>query len=257
MHLVAIHGYPLDRRVFGPLTDVFRRRLVARSLGVYAPDLRGRGNSRREADTAHLMTLFADDLAEDVTVLVPDNEKFLLCGLSMGGYVAFEFLKRHKRRFQDRLAGLVLIGTRAGTDDPAQKDARFEAAAVIREQGMGPEVDRLTPKLLGRDAQDTELEELVRRMGVETPPETACADLLGMAERDDAFAVLAAFNKPVLVVHGEEDALVDVREAEATAEAAIGAPFVKLLTVPRAGHLVPLEKPLEVAEGIVELLKRN
>src|SRR5450756_1069569 len=92
MHLVAFHGYPLDRRIWEPLAG----RAAAGTLGpitaVFAPDFRGRGTSLRPAAPAHAMSLLADDMAEEISHALPAGEPFLLAGLSMGGYVAFEFV---------------------------------------------------------------------------------------------------------------------------------------------------------------------
>src|ERR1017187_4602190 len=112
MHLVAFHGYPLDHRIWSPLAARAARGTLGPITSVFAPDFRGRGISHRPAAPVHTMSLLADDMAEEISRALPAGEPFLLAGLSMGGYVAFEFLKRHGARERDRLRGLALFERR-------------------------------------------------------------------------------------------------------------------------------------------------
>jgi 3-oxoadipate enol-lactonase len=253
MLLVAVHGYPLDRRMWGPLSQ---RIESAGSGHLAAVDLRGRGTSTRPAAATHAMSLFADDLADEMSALVPGDEPFLLGGLSMGGYVVFEFLRRHGVRFRKRISGLVLCDTRAAADDEAGRTKRREAIEAIRRNGINAAFEAMAPKLLSPKSKGTAAEALVREMILGTPPATAIADLVGLALRSDAFDVLGAFDRPVLIVCGDDDVLTPVADAEAMAAACSNAPFVRLLTVPKAGHMAPLENPDEVASAIADLAKR-
>jgi pimeloyl-ACP methyl ester carboxylesterase len=111
----------------------------------------------------------------------------------------------------------------------------------------------MLPKLLARASKGTPAEDLVKRMVLATPPETAMADLAGLAVRDEGFEVLSAWDRPLLVAVGEEDAIAPPSDAEAMTAVAARAPWVRLLTVPGAGHMVPLEQPDEAAAGLVSL----
>ncbi|HQR66581.1 MAG TPA: alpha/beta fold hydrolase [Thermoanaerobaculia bacterium] len=251
--LLCVHGYPLDRRMWGPLAGRLER---GGGLRVAASDLRGRGASKRPPADVHAMSLFADDLAADLPSLVPGDGPFLLCGLSMGGYVAFEFLRRHGARLRGRLRGLVLCDTRATGDDAAGRAKRKDASEAIRRSGIGAAFEAMAPKLLSPASKGTAAEALVRDMILATPPATAMADLAGLALRSDAFDVLGSFDRPVLVVCGEDDAITPAADAEAMAAAATSAPFVRLFTVPGAGHMAPLERPDDVADAIEALISR-
>ena len=251
--LLSVHGYPLDRRMWGPLAARLEGDRICR---VAAPDLRGRGTSRRPAADVHAMSLFADDLAADLPSLVPGDAPFLLCGLSMGGYVSLEFLRRHGARLRNRLKGLVLCDTKATADDDTGRAKRKEAIEAIRRTGIDAALEAMAPKLLSPRSKGTPAEALVREMILGTPPATAMADLAGLALRSDAFDVLGVFDRPVLVVCGEDDAITPITDAEAMAAACPNAPFVRLFTVPRAGHMAPLENPGEVASAIADLAKR-
>ena len=254
MYIVAVHGYLLDRRLWLPLAEELGH--LAPALKVFALDLRGRGTSSRPAAASHTMSLLADDLAEEIEAAVPADEHFVLAGLSMGGYVVFEFLKRHGARFRGRLAGLALCDTKAAPDDAAGKAGRAAAAEAIREHGMDAPLGTMLPRLISRSSFGTAAEETARAMILSTPPETARADLFGMMEREDGFGALGSFDRPVLVVVGDEDQLTPPHDAEALAEGAQNASFVRLHTIPGAGHLSPLEAPGDVAVAFADLAMR-
>lgn len=256
MFFLAVHGYPLDRRMWGPLAVIVGRGGLGSHVRFSAPDLRGRGTSHRPAADIHTMSLLADDLADEIPALVPGDEPFILGGLSMGGYVCFEFLRRHRARFHGRLRGLVLCDTRATADDEAGRAKRREAIEAIRRGGIEAALGAMLPKLLSPRSSGTSAEALCREMILATPPETACADLAGMAARRDGFEVLAAFDRPVLILCGDDDVLTPAADAEAMAAACGNAPFVRLLTVPGAGHMAPLEQPAAVASAIGDLSRR-
>lgn len=257
MHLVALHGYPLDHRMWDPLAERAADGRLGLIDAVFAPDLRGRGLSPHATAPLHAMSLLADDVARDVEATLPDGAPFLIAGLSMGGYVSFELLKRHGARWRERLRGLALFDTKASADDDAGRAGRKAAIDAIRRDGIEAALGAMLPKLLARPARGTAAEDLVRRMVLATPPETAIADLAGLAVRDEGFEVLAAFDRPLLVAVGEDDAIAPPSDAEAMTAVAARAPWVRLLTVPGAGHMVPLERPDEAAAGLVSLAQAS
>ncbi len=256
MHLVAFHGYPLDHRIWSPLAVRAAAGALVPITSVFAPDFRGRGTSFRAAAPIHTMSLLADDMAEEISRALPKGEPYVLAGLSMGGYVAFEFLKRHGMRERDRLVGLALFDTKATADDDAGRAKRKEAIEALRRDGIGAALSAMLPKLLARRSKGTPVEETARAMILETPPETAMADLAGLAVRDEGFEVLSAWEKPLLVVVGDEDAIAPPSDAEAMTAVAGRASWVSLVTVPGVGHLVPLENPGEAANAVVALALR-
>jgi pimeloyl-ACP methyl ester carboxylesterase len=253
VHLVAVHGYPLDGRMWGPLAERAAAGRLAGIEAVFAPDLRGRGRSTRPAAATHAMSLLADDVAEEIAKALPPGVPFLLAGLSMGGYVCFELLRRHGARFRARLRGLALFDTKASADDDAGRAKRKEAIDAIRESGIEAARAAMLPKLVARKARGTPVEDLVKSMILATPPQTAMADLAGLAVRDEGFEVLAAWDRPLLVAVGEEDTIAPPSDSEAMTGVAARAPWVKLLTVPGAAHMVPLEAPDEAADGLAAL----
>src|SRR6478752_5312698 len=128
--ILFVHGYPFDRTIWRNQIDALEgyRRI--------APDLRGMGESDAP-DLGYGMTIYADDLAALLDAL--GVEDVVLCGLSMGGYVIFEFL----RRWRDRVRALILVDTRAEADGAEARRARDGAAATARESGADAVADAM------------------------------------------------------------------------------------------------------------------
>jgi 3-oxoadipate enol-lactonase len=229
--LLLVHGYPLNRTTWRPqldkLTDAAR---------VIAPDLRGHGESNIP-DEPYSVDRLADDLVELLDELGL-AEPVVVGGLSMGGYVALAFYRRH----QERVAGLILAATRAGADSEAGKANRDKAMALAREKGVGAIADSMLPKMLAPETYQShpDLVQHVRHIMAETPLNGVIGDLTAMRDRPDSTELLGGILEPVLVLHGQEDQLIPPSEAEA---AFARLPNARLALVPRAGHLVNLEQP--------------
>ena len=106
----------------------------------------------------------------------------------MGGYIAFEFL----RRWRDRVRGLVLVDTRAEADTPEGKKGRDTAAATAREQGAEAIADSMLPQVLGAStlAGAPATVERVRAMMAATPVAGIVGALGAMRDRPDSTAML-------------------------------------------------------------------
>ena len=134
--LVLLHGFPHDRRLWSAQLAA-----LARQARCVAPDLAGFGESAPfAAGTAATMDAYADDVVRLLDHLAIDAAT--VCGLSMGGYVAFALLRRHA----DRVQGLVLSDTRAGADDDAGKAKRRELAALARKEGAAAGMRTIEPR---------------------------------------------------------------------------------------------------------------
>ena len=151
--ILFIHGYPLDHSIWqaqvAALEDWTR----------IAPDLRGMGQSDAP-DLGYSMATYAEDLLALLDTL--GRKEVVLCGLSMGGYIAFELL----RRARSRIRGLILMDTRAEADSPDGKRARDVAMAQAREGGAEAIADAMLPKMLSPSTirENPALAEQVRTM---------------------------------------------------------------------------------------------
>jgi YbgC/YbaW family acyl-CoA thioester hydrolase len=240
--VLLIHGYPLDRTLWAPqLAGVEGHRLIA-------PDLRGLGLSDAP-DLGYSMPTYADDLAALLEALQVDE--VVLVGLSMGGYVAFEFLRRHRARVR----ALVLFDTRADADQPEVRRARDQQASLAREQGAAAIAAHLLPRMLAPGAAQSmpHVVERVRGMMLAAPVAGIAGALAAMRDRSDSTALLATLDDlPTMIVVGEEDAMTPVELARAMASVVPGA---RLEVVPDAGHLPPLEAPAAVNALLADFLK--
>jgi pimeloyl-ACP methyl ester carboxylesterase len=240
--ILFIHGFPFNSAMWG-------HQLAALPEGWrgIAPDLRGFGASDIGGDPILTMELFATDLARLLDHL--EIDRVVLCGLSMGGYVAFDFW----RQFGDRVRGIVLSDTRASADSPDTRRARNHLADRVREEGPAPVIEALLPKLLSPSTTRKKkgVVSMVRAMMEETRPETMARALLGMAARADADPLLRTIDVPVLVVVGADDVITSRGQAEMLARGIRGA---RIELIDGAGHIPPLEQPEEFNTSLAQFL---
>jgi pimeloyl-ACP methyl ester carboxylesterase len=243
--LVFVHGFPLDHTMWGAQSPAFapRRRVIA-------PDLRGFGASEARGETV-TMEGFADDLAALLDAM-RIQEPVALCGLSMGGYIAFQFV----RKYAARLRSLVLCDTRAGADSADTAANRLKVAEQVLAEGAEVVAQAMLPKLFGKRtlAEQPETVAALRRVMAGTKPAAIAAAQRGMAARPDSTALLPEIRVPTLVVVGAEDAIAPVDEMRGIAAAIPGAEFV---VVPGAGHMAPLENPAAFNAALREFLAIN
>jgi pimeloyl-ACP methyl ester carboxylesterase len=229
--LLFIHGFPFSKAIweaqFAGLEGAGR---------LLAPDLRGHGESEATPGP-YSMDMLADDCLTLLDSLGVDRPA-VVCGLSMGGYVALAFYRRHRAR----LAGLVLAATRAAADSAEGKANREKLAARVREEGPQAVVTSMHPKILAPKTYETDpaLVERVRRIMETTSQEGMIAALLGMRDRSDATSLLERIDLPTLVLHGAEDQIIPLAEAQAMHAAIKGS---RLEVLPESGHLLNMEQP--------------
>lgn len=236
--LLLVHGFPLDHRMWQAQIDGFKS-----THRVIAPDLRGFGGSDVTEGTVP-MERIADDLAALLDALEV-SEPVTLCGLSMGGYIAWQFFQRHR----PRLSRLILCDTKAAADTPEARQSRLETAARVLEEGPDFLAENMPPKLFAQQTIETrpDIVEGVQSVIRKTHPHGIAAASLGMAARPDATGLLEQIDVPALVIVGIEDRISTVEEMRSIAETI---PSAKFCEVARAGHMAPLENPGDVNAAI-------
>lgn len=181
-------------------------------------------------------------------VLAMRSGPFALAGLSMGGYVAFEVM----RRAPERVVRLALLDTSARPDTPEQTARRrglLELAQKGRFLGVTP---RLLPQLLHPDhVRDHAIANTVVQMARAVGREGFLAQQRAIMGRPDSRPDLTRIDCPTLVLAGRQDA---VTPPELLEEIAAGIPKSRLVLVDRCGHLAPLEQPQAVTDAMVEWL---
>ncbi len=230
--VIFLHAFPLNRGMWdgdiAVLLSEQRYRLV--SL-----DWRGFGESDIPNDIS-TMELFADDVAGLMDQL--GIEKAVLCGLSMGGYAAFAFL----RKYPLRLSGLILADTKPAADTPEAQANRENVAQLAESKGTGAIADLQLPRLLSDYTRQhhPEVEIRVRQMIKSATAQGIAAASRGMVLRADSSALLANIACPTLVIVGEQDVLTPPAIALEYAAKIVGAQYI---VIPQAGHLSNLEQP--------------
>ncbi|OKI81355.1 alpha/beta fold hydrolase [Streptomyces sp. CB02414] len=242
--VVLLHALPFDASMWREQTAA----LTARGHRVLAHDQRGFGGTNL-GDEPPSLDLVADDVARAMDERGMD--RVLLAGCSMGGYVALALLRRHP----DRVRALALLNTRGTADSDETAAGRKAFAERIMDGAVrGEVVAATTPLLLGATTRAERPDILNRVMAAAqaAPPSAVAWAQRAIAARPDALDVLRATGVPAVVVAGEEDTLVPLDEA---AELERALPRGRLVPVPRAGHLLPLERPDVVTEILVGLVE--
>ncbi len=234
--LVLIHGYPLDGTTWNYVAS-----LLENDFDLIIPDLRGMGQSDAVDKTYTIA-----DLASDIAGLLDylKIQKAFIAGHSMGGYVALAFA----RAYPNRVHGLGMISSQVRTDSPERKQGRYQTAKDVANKGIGVVIDSMTTKL----SADVRIQSFVREVIQRQKPVGVIGSLKAMAERPDSSDLLKTFKFPVVIVHGNADALISVERGR---EMKVALPSAHYVELNGAGHMPMTEKPKEVAEVLKFLLE--
>ena len=234
--LVLIHGYPLDRTTWNEAAS-----LLEPDFDLIIPDLRGMGQSDT-MDKTYTIT----DLASDIAGLLDHLkiQKVFIAGHSMGGYVALAFA----RAYPNRVRGLGMISSQVLADPPERKEGRYKTAKDVAEKGISVVVDSMTTKL----SSDVRVQLFVRDVMQRQKPMGVIGSLKAMAERPDSSDLFKSFKFPIVIVHGDVDALIPVERGREMKAALPSAHYVE---VKGTGHMSMMENPKAVAEALRFLLK--
>ena len=243
--VVLLHAFPLDHRMWvGQFPG-----LVDAGWRVLAPDLPGFGASELP-DAEPSLTTVVDILS--ASLLARGIDRCVVVGLSVGGYLAMEWLRRRP----EMLAGVVLCDTKATADPEATRIARLTMADEIdREPSRTSQIlrERVLPVLVGETTMG-QRPALVSMLGdwVDAAPAATVSWIQrAMANRPDSVSTLREAMLPTLIVWGDEDALSPQSEQSTMLEALTDG---RLVVIPAAGHLSALEDPEPVTRAIVEFL---
>lgn len=241
--LVLLHGFPFNCSMWREQIDF----LKARGVRVLAPDLRGLGANRFDGEVATM-----DDMARDVAASMNESaiSHAIICGLSMGCYVAFEFIKL----FRSRVDALILCGPRAAGPDAAEKRSREEQADRALAEGMEFAVESISSKLLAQQTvtQKPDVVGRVRDMVLSTDPRGAAAAQRGMSMRRDYTGDLVNIDVPTLIIAGREDGVRTPEDGELVCREIRGS---QLVTIDDAGHLMNMEQPDRFNRNLIDFMK--
>jgi len=227
--VIFLHGFPHHRGLWAP--QLASLSPLARCIAL---DLRGFGES--SVAPPYSMDQYADDVAAFMDAL--GIERAVVCGLSMGGYIAFAMWRRHRSRIQ----ALVLADTKASADSEEGREKRRAMAQLARERGTTAVADATITGMVGKHTRETspQIVDVVYRILAKAPVAGVVGALEAMREREDSTATLATIDVLTLIIVGEDDVLTPVSDAEAMHRAIYGS---RLHVLARAGHVSNVERP--------------
>lgn len=251
--VLLVHGFPLDHSMWDA-----QMKALAREYRVIAPDLRGFGQSplaasESEADDRAARGFAMEDYANDLAALldaVQIEEPIVFAGFSMGGYVAWQFWRRHR----SKVKAMVLCDTRAIADTDEARNGRLEMAQHVGQWGSSRVAETMLPKLFApRSFSENAGAVAATRQVIEsTDPRAIAAAQRGMAARPDVTDWLDEIDVPALVLVGEHDAISRVEEMQAVAAAM---PQAHFKVIPNAGHMAPLENADAVNAAMLQFFR--
>ena len=228
--IVFLHGFPFNKSMWQLQLDFLKT-----TNRVIACDIRGFGKSKDEE--SHLeMDLFANDL-----ILFIDSlglEKVILCGLSMGGFIALNAMKRFPSRFE----ALILCDTQCIADSYDVKVKRYETIEEIKEYGVSNFNEGFIKKVFHEDSltNKPELVEQLRSVVFSNSQHVIIQGLTALAERSETCSFLDEISIPTLIICGREDAVTPLDESKFMNKNIKGS---VLHVINNAGHVSNLEEP--------------
>jgi 3-oxoadipate enol-lactonase len=237
--IIFIHGFPLNKAMWnkqvGELKEDYR---------VIAYDIRGYGNSDAGDDNFSI-ELFVNDLLSLMDALKID--KTILCGFSMGGYIALNAIENYPERFN----ALLLSDTNCTDDIPEAKEKRMKAIESIKEKGLEQYAEESLKKLFAPISFSKHIEEIaiVKEMIMDTSKQSLYKTLHALAERKETCSKLHEIKVPVLIIVGKEDEITPPDVALSMHEKIKGS---TIHIINHAGHLSNMENPLEFNKQLDE-----
>lgn len=230
--IIFVHGFPLNKSMWDKqlkaLKDNYR---------VIAYDIRGHGAT--EVGTVDFsIDLFVQDLLSFMDAL--KIEKAVLCGLSMGGYIALNAIANHPERF----TALILSDTNCTADAPEAKEKRMSTIESIKKNGVEKLANDLLPNLFAPGSFKSNSEEIVavKEMIVTTTIPSLNKSLHALANRKETCSKLAKIKVPVLILVGEADKITPLEAAKSMQEKIKDA---TMHIISGAGHLSNMENPVD------------
>lgn len=239
--VVFLHGYPFSKNMWRKQIDFLQT-----TNRVIACDIRGFGDSEDESSILSI-DLFAEDLLQFMDSL--KIEKAIVCGLSMGGFIA---LNAHKR-YPDRFEALILCDTQCIADTPAVKEKRYKTIDDISANGARNFNDGFIENVFHKDSLSNKkkLVEELRTVVFANSQHIITAGLTALAERSETCSTLGAINIPTLIICGREDVVTPLAQSDFMHQMIEGS---IMHVINNAGHVSNLEHPDEFNQQLLDFL---
>lgn len=228
--IIFIHGFPFNKLMWHLQTEALKEK-----YRVLAYDIRGFGNSDAGMEEFSI-GLFVSDLLSLMDTL--KIKQAVLCGLSMGGYIALHAIESYPERF----SGLVLADTNCLADSAEAKDKRMKTIERIRENGIEKYADESLNKLFAPESFTNNLAGIsdAREMILKTPEQSLYRTLHALSERKETCGKLPEISVPVHIFVGKEDIITPLDASHHMHEKI---KHSVLFIIDHAGHLSNLENP--------------
>jgi len=239
--VILLHGFPFDKSMWKGQLDSLKS-----LTRVIACDIRGFGKSTDE-ETPLSIDLFCEDL-----VLFMDKlniKKAIVCGLSMGGYIALNAVKKHPERFE----AMILCDTQCIADTDEGKEKRYKTIEQINLEGADGFNEKFIKSVFHPDslANKMEIVENLRSVVVANSKLIITAGLTALAERSETCSSLYAIRIPTLIICGRADGVTPLAQSEYMHKHIRGS---VLKIIDNAGHVSNLEQPNEFNKYLVDFL---
>jgi 3-oxoadipate enol-lactonase len=241
--VVFIHGFPFSREMWRPQVEALQP-----SYHLVTFDNRGHGRSD-VGDGQYLVEYLVDDL-----IAVLDHlkiQKAVLCGLSMGGYIALRAVERNPERVQ----ALALCDTRSEADPNDSKLKRAAAIRVVKDKGVPAFADGFIKLIFAAKSLETRRPavEAIRKVMLANPPLGICGTLLALASRTDTTPALGQIKVPTLILVGDQDPITPPSAAETLHKGIAGS---EMHVIPNAAHMSNLENPEVFNQHLASFLRK-
>lgn len=239
--LIFIHGFPFDKTMWHP-----QLRFLSEITRVIAYDIRGFGNSEKGLQKFSI-DLFARDLVEFMDAL--QIKRAVICGLSMGGYIALNAYNRNPERF----AAIILSDTQCIADSAQAKEGRQKTIELIKNNGIKEFTEGFLKKIFFPATLETQKEmvEKIRSTILETSADSIMQTLAALAERDETCSILGKISVPALIICGDADVVTPPEQSQALQN---GIPGSAIRMILNAGHVSNVEQPAVFNNYIAEFL---
>lgn len=239
--ILFIHGFPFEHSMWAAQAQALNN-----DFHCITYDIRGFGKSVI-GDAQFSMKTYVDDLFQIIKTL--RLRKPILCGLSMGGYIALRAAQIEPEKF----SALILADTKSEADGNAAKLNRSESISTINEKGLSKFIKELMPNLFSETTKKKNKKLIsgwIDHSSYMNPKAVKSAQL-AMMSRLDTTEFLEEIEIPVLLIAGKEDKLTPPEVMKKMKQKIKNSVYKE---IPDAGHLSPLENPEAVNSAIKEFI---
>jgi 3-oxoadipate enol-lactonase len=242
--IIFIHGFPFSHLMWEPQLSA-----LPGSVHAIAYDIRGHGSSS-VGDGQYTIDLFVDDLIALIDRL--DMEKAVLCGLSMGGYIALRTIER----YAERVAGLILCDTKSEPDSNDAKINRASSIRSIKANGVNVFAEEFVKNIFWERTFDKNpgIVTFIKQIISANPLLGICGTQIALAARTDTSSVLSAIRIPTCIIVGEHDKLIPSSSVQAMHKSITGS---ELHILSNAAHMTNLENTKDFNNVLFNFLDKH